>query len=95
MLVRICDIVATARHVKLPTKCPSCANRIEAVTEIYFGDGYIDGKLTTEDADDIADFEPNPDAGWKDGETLVVTGFNCGRCHNVLIEGAFHEEEAD
>jgi uncharacterized C2H2 Zn-finger protein len=95
MLIRFCDIVATVRHVELPTKCPGCGKPIKAVTELYLGDGCIDGTLTVEDADDVANFEPDHGASWRDGETLVVTGYRCARCHHVLTQVAFQEEEGD
>ena len=92
MLVRFCDIVATVRHVELPTKCPSCHKKIVELIETNLSDCFIDGKLTQENSDDVGDFEPDPKASWDSGETFIVTGYRCGVCHHVLIEGAFQEE---
>lgn len=95
MLVRICDITATVRHFELPETCPSCREKIIEVNETNLSDVFIDGKLTAEDQDDVADFEPDPKAGWDNGETFIVTGYRCGRCQHVLIQGEFHDEEGD
>ena len=100
MLVRICDITATTRHVEVPTKCPGCQEQVEAVSEINLTDSYIDGKIIPPDETDLGpesiwDFESTMRANWEYGEYLVVTGYRCGRCHHVLIEGGFHEEQAD
>ena len=100
MLVRICDIIASVRHVELPTKCPSCQEPVEAVSEINLTDSYIDGKIIPPDEKDVDpesiwDFESNLRANWDYGESCIVTGYRCGRCRHVLIEGAFHDEEGD
>jgi hypothetical protein len=38
MLIRICDITATVRHVEVPAKCPGCQEPVEAVSEINLTD---------------------------------------------------------
>ena len=88
-------IVATVRHVELPTKCPKCRRKIVEVSETNLCDGFIDGKLTADDVEDVAEFEPNSGSSWEYGENFIVVGFRCGRCHHILLEGAFHELEGD
>ena len=95
MLVRICDIVVTVRPVELPKKCPKCRRKLVEVSETNLCDGFVDGRLTAENADDVAGFEPGSGSGWQYGETFIVVGYRCGRCHHVLVEGAFDEVEGD
>ena len=95
MLMRICDITATVRHVELPAKCPACGKRIKNAVELNLSDGSIAGAIADADPDDDAQFEPDAQASWEHGETFIVTGYRCGRCHHVLIEGQFHEEDGD
>lgn len=95
MLVRICDIAATVRHAELPKKCPKCRRKLVEVSETNLCDGFIDGRLTAETADDVAEFEPSSGSSWEYGETFIVVGYLCGRCHHVLVEGAFDEVDGD
>lgn len=95
MIVRICDVAVTVRHIELPKKCPKCRRKLVEVSETNLCEGFIDGTLTTENPDDVAAFEPGPGSSWEYGETFIVVGYRCGRCHHVLAEGAFNEVDGD
>ena len=100
MLVRICDIVATVRHVELPAKCPGCGKKVVEVSEINLTDSFIDGKVLPPDGEELEldciwDFESDLKARWEYGEMFIVTGYRCRRCKHLLVEGDFHEQDGD
>lgn len=100
--LEIADVTIKYRVVEVPESCPKCGASLVKKTdddhsnleEANYADTYYRGAIIDAREEGTHEFDVDSGYGPSTGETFIVVGYNCGKCHETLVAGEETRVEA-